>query len=280
MASHDLNPRPKLQPPFLFSQSSLQDYADCPRRFYLRYIEQMVWPAVESEPVAEYERRQQAGLLFHRLVQQHLLGLPVEKLGRLASGADLQRWWSSYVGSDLGLAEYSLHIEPALSCPIGAHRLVAKYDLVAVKSGRAIIYDWKTYARRPLPERLAARWQTRVYRLLLAKAGSALNGGRPVPAEQIQMVYWFAEFPSDPVTFQYDEAQLRRDQAALETIVAEISEARDFPMTDDERMCRFCVYRSYCDRGSQAGDWQEAEIDSETNARFDVNFEQIPEIEF
>ena len=59
----------ELPPTFTFSQSSLQDYFDCPRRFQLRYIEQVAWPAVETEPMLENERRQQAGLHFHRLVQ-------------------------------------------------------------------------------------------------------------------------------------------------------------------------------------------------------------------
>ena len=44
---------------FIFSQSSLQYYFDCPRRFQLRYIEHLAWPAVETEPVLENERRQQ-----------------------------------------------------------------------------------------------------------------------------------------------------------------------------------------------------------------------------
>ncbi len=34
---------------FQFSQSSLQDYVDCPWRFYLRYIRQLAWPAIVAE---------------------------------------------------------------------------------------------------------------------------------------------------------------------------------------------------------------------------------------
>src|SRR5512140_2479670 len=68
---------------FNFSQSCLQDYSDCPRRFQLRYIEKLAWPAIEVEPILESERRQQAGQQFHRMVQQHLIGLPMEKLNRL-----------------------------------------------------------------------------------------------------------------------------------------------------------------------------------------------------
>ncbi|NCT22292.1 PD-(D/E)XK nuclease family protein, partial [bacterium] len=74
MQSTIVNLKSEIQSPFTFSQSSLQDYADCPRRFQLRYIEQLAWPAVETEPALENERRQQEGLLFHRLAQQHLIG--------------------------------------------------------------------------------------------------------------------------------------------------------------------------------------------------------------
>lgn len=85
--------------PFPFSQSSLQDYLDCPRRFELRYLRQLQWPAVESEPVLENECRQPEGQLFHRLGQQHLPGIPLEKLTSLASSPNLRRsCWSSLLG--------------------------------------------------------------------------------------------------------------------------------------------------------------------------------------
>ncbi len=38
---------------FTFSQSSLQDYMDCARRFQLRYIDQLNWPAINTETVVE-----------------------------------------------------------------------------------------------------------------------------------------------------------------------------------------------------------------------------------
>ena len=46
-----------LPPTFQFSQNSLQDYVDCPRRFQLRYLLRQPWPAVESEPLSEYEHK-------------------------------------------------------------------------------------------------------------------------------------------------------------------------------------------------------------------------------
>ena len=81
------------------SQSSLQDYNDCPRRFELRYIQHLAYPAVESEPALENEKHQQEGEYFHRLVQQHLIGIPAEQVGKLANTPNLQRWWENYVNA-------------------------------------------------------------------------------------------------------------------------------------------------------------------------------------
>jgi len=269
-----------LRQPFTFSQSSLQDYADCLRRFQLRYIDQLTWPAVDSEPVVENERRQQEGRLFHRLVQQYLLGLPAEKLSKLANTPNLARWWENYTASDLGLGGYRTFTESTLSAPLGKHRLLAKCDLIAFGENKAAIVDWKTYAKRPRDEWMSARWQTRVYRSLLSVAGNQLNGGQLIGPEQIEMIYWYADFPSEPARFKYTSAQFKRDWSAIEKVVKEISSAKEFPMTEDEKMCRFCVYRSYCDRGKQAGAMDEAEIEMESEAAFDVNFEQVGEIEF
>jgi hypothetical protein len=55
-----------INPEFQFSQSSLQDYVECSRRFELRYIERLRWPALQSEPVLEQERHMQQGQRFHQ----------------------------------------------------------------------------------------------------------------------------------------------------------------------------------------------------------------------
>jgi len=274
----------KLPAQFAFSQSSLQDYADCPRRFQLRYLDQLIYPAAESEPALENERHQQEGQYFHRLAQQHLLGIPAEKLARLANTPNLQRWWENFINAkDLtGLRDLSgLYPEVTLSAPLGDFRLVAKYDLIAVTvDEKIVIYDWKTYRKRPRNEWLSARWQTRVYRALLVAAGSQLNGGRPIVPERCEMVYWFSNFPDDLARFTYNEAQYKRDWDALVKLTEEIQSATSYPLTNDRQKCAYCPYRSYCNRGIQAGDLDAIEAEMETESLFDVNFEQIGEIEF
>lgn len=265
------------------SQSSLQDYVDCSLRFKLRYLDRLSYPALESEPALENERHQREGEYFHRIVQQYLIGIPAAHIARLANTPNLQKWWASFMADPelQGLRETArLYTEMTLSAPLGTHRLLAKYDLVTVKDGKATIYDWKTYRKRPRNEWLSARLQTRVYSAVLAVAGAHLNNGQPFAPEQIEMIYWFADFPNDSARFPYTAAHYKRDWDLLLKLSDEIQSASSYPQTEDRQKCVFCTYRSYCERGIQAGDWDQLETEIETEESFDVNFEQIGEIAF
>ena len=270
---------------FTFSQASLQDYNDCPRRFQLRYIEHLSWPAVESEPVLENEKHQQEGNQFHRLVQQYLIGLPEEKLTKLANSPNLLRWWENFLNSDYISKikkQAKLYPEHTLVTPIGMHRLVAKYDLIAIQpENKCLIVDWKTYRKRPGDDWMALRWQTRVYQALLGRAGDHLTKGGSVDLDQIEMVYWYTNYPSEPAVFSYNQSKYERSWELIETTIREITETQSFGLTADEKKCSFCPYRSYCDRGGRAGDWQQSESEIDTEAEnYDLNFEQIGEIAF
>jgi PD-(D/E)XK nuclease superfamily protein len=267
----------------VLSQSSLQDYVDCARRFQLRYLERLSYPAVESEPALENEKHIQEGEYFHRLAQQYLIGIPAEQIAKLANTTNLQKWWANFINArDLaGLRDLTgLLAETTLSAPLGDFRLLAKYDLIAIGNDKVTIYDWKTYRKRPRNEWLSARMQTRVYRALLVHAGAHLNQGIPFAPEQIEMVYWFSDFPEDSARFAYTSAQYQRDWDLLNKLAGEIQSASLYPLTDDRTKCLYCPYRSYCERGVRAGDMDQAEAEMEAEELFDVNFEQIGEIEF
>jgi CRISPR/Cas system-associated exonuclease Cas4 (RecB family) len=272
-----VNLKSEIKIPFTFSQSSLQDYVDCARRFQLRYIEQLQWPAVETAPVLENERRQVEGQQFHRLVQQSLIGLPAEKLARMASTDNLARWWGHWLDFRSPLDFGSLYPELTLSAPVGKHRLMAKYDLIAVKDGHATIFDWKTYHKHPKDEWMSVRLQTKVYRALLVVAGAHLNGGQPFRPEQVEMVYWYADFPNEPSKFPYNKSQHKRDWDGLGKLVNEITAKQSYPLTDDEKKCGYCPYRSYCERGVEANEGEE--LESEISG-LEISLEQIQEIEF
>jgi CRISPR/Cas system-associated exonuclease Cas4 (RecB family) len=274
-----------LPPDFDFSQASLQDYVDCPRRFQLRYLLRLAWPALEAEPALENERHMQQGAAFHRLAHQHTLGIAPEKLAQTVTDADLRRWWQAYLERGPEGLPATRYPEVLLSAPLGNYHLIAKYDLIATDPGRqAVIVDWKTSRKRPKRSWLAERLQTKVYPNLLVRAGNHLNDGQPFEPEQVEMVYWFAEYPDDPARFAYDAAQHEADAAYLTSLIGEIERMgdEDFPLTAQERHCKYCPYRSLCQRGIRAGAFDEMEEEAESSDDFDLvlDFEQIAEIEY
>jgi CRISPR/Cas system-associated exonuclease Cas4 (RecB family) len=270
---------------FQFSQASLQDYVDCPRRFQLRYVQRVAWPAEEVEPAMENERYLRQGTAFHRLVHQHLLGLPPERLSSLVTDDDLHRWWRNYLERGPADLPPSRYPEVVLSAPVSDNRFVAKYDLIAVDAGRrAVIVDWKTSRKRSSRKWLAQRLQTRVYPYLLVRAGFHLNAGQPFEPEQVEMVYWFANSPTNPERFPYGAVQYETDKVYLTSLIKEIKGLgdEDLPLTTQKRRCNYCPYRSLCQRGVKAGTFDEAEDEGELDDDFDISLdlEQIAEIEY
>ena len=271
-------------PDFQFSQSNLQDYVDCPRRFLLRHLLKVAWPALEAEPVLENEQAMQRGAQFHGLVQQHLLGIPADSLTRLAQEEALSRWWQAYLSSNPAGTQGVRFPELALSAPLQSYRLLAKYDLLLIlPEGRAVIYDWKTSAKKPRRQSLLGRMQTRVYPYLLVQASAFLNQGIPFRPDQVEMIYWFTEAPHEPEVIAYSEDQCQKDGAYLEALVGEIAglKQEELNLTQHEERCAFCTYRSLCERGVKAGALGAGEDgDGETSEVEELNFEQIAEIAF
>ena len=168
-----------LQADFAFTQGSLGDYADCARRFELRYIKRMRYPALQAGDPLQFEARLRQGARFHKLVQQHLLGVPAEALAAsLSDDAELARWWSNYLSSGLTDLPARRYSEITLQTHLAGRRLLAKYDLLALApGGPAVIVDWKTGSRVPSRSVLRGRMQTVVYRYVLAQAGAHLLAG-------------------------------------------------------------------------------------------------------
>ena len=267
---------------FAFTQGSLGDYADCARRFELRYIMQLRYPALEVKQALDYERRLRRGVRFHKLVQQHLLGLPADLLAAsLADDANLARWWSSYLESGLQGLPPQRQAEITLQTVLGGQRLLAKVDLLAIEpGGDAVIVDWKTGERLPTRQTLQNNMQSVVYPYVLAQAGAHLYGGQ-IPPERIRMDYVYVAQGGQRVSLRYSAARMQADEARLLDMIGAIGAAAEFPLTDDERRCRFCTYRAFCGRG-EAGDLSEfvEADDAEDEAGIDLDFDQIAEIEF
>lgn len=278
----------KLPENFYFSQSNLQDYQDCPYRFYLRYKLRLKWPALVVDDALAFERRGQIGARFHHLVQQYLQGVPegrITDLARADPEPELAHWWENFLQYAVPMIRGEKYVESTLRSRLNGHLLLAKFDLVLISpEGNLAIFDWKTSRRKPRQAWLLQRLQTRLYRLVLADAGKDLCGGQPVSPDQITMHYWYAPHPQQTDTLPYTTAAYQTDREEIERLVNEITESDSsrFYRTEDHEKCRYCVYRSHCDRGDQAGgmDAYDDFASGPEDLSLDIEFDQIGEIAF
>jgi len=244
------------------------------------------WPAVEARPAMENELRLQRGARFHRLVHQHQIGVPLERLTEMTTKDEtLSHWWNNYLRylKTINASEGYRHSETTLSTSINGYLLVAKFDLLVIKSEEQVtIFDWKTSRKTPSRGWLKNRIQTRLYPYLVIKVH--LNEGKSIQPRDVKMIYWFPNFPNQQVIFEYDSTQYAADNEYLSNLINQIENMEEgtFALTDDLKKCRYCVYRSLCNRGDVAGllDDIENQFEIDKTIDFDINFEQIAEIEY
>ncbi len=149
---------------------------------------------------------------------------------------------------------------------------------------RITILDWKTTQYSARVPQLLKRLQTRVYRYVIVQASAHVYGGSSVVPADVEMIYWFPEFPESPARLPYNEKDYAADRRFLSHLIDEISSLEDtaFHKTTEKKRCDFCRYRTYCDTSQNVGkiaSYEDEQIeDALDNDVFD--FEQIAEIEF
>jgi hypothetical protein len=250
----------KLAPAFQFSQSSLQDYTDCARRFQLRYLMQQEWPAPIAEPLSDAEQADILGKRFHQLVERYWLGLPIK---REELEPTLIQWWDAFLAHPVPeLPRDNCKPEVRTSAVINGHRVTATFDLLAYNTdGDVVIVDWKTTQHRSSREWLDKRLQTIVYPVLLVESSERLLGYAVKP-EQVRLIYWFANAPENVEVFVYSRSRYEQDKQMLANIMERLLATPDivWPLTPNTKLCRLCQYRSLCERGDVAGSIEEFDM--------------------
>jgi len=251
---------------FTFSQHSLADFNTCQWRFLLRHVERVAWPAEETTNQSEVDKRQEQGVAFHLRAMQYFSGLPADQLSGSSTKDELEEWWQDFLSIEKNFpyraekqASWRLLPELQLNARLGRHRVMGKIDLLAALPGKAYqVYDWKTGARVPAREALEGHPQTRLYSWLATEAGGQalrLEQGGLNP-EQLSMTYWYAGQPGTWICYDYSSAQFQSDTEQLSALLDYITSLPEdgFRKTEDTRTCRYCLYRSYCERGYQPGE--------------------------
>jgi PD-(D/E)XK nuclease superfamily len=248
---------------FVFSQHSLSDFQDCPRRFYLKHIRRQAWPLLETGPggmdALAYQSYLRKGSTLHQWIERHWSGISNRPTD---DDAELTRWWRLFEQQDFSALPPRRTAELALVAPLGEFRLYVRFDLLCASDrpdGPMVVIDWKTLRaeRRPGEAFMRARLQTRAYLYALATAGGPFGDGTAPSPNRCVMRYWLANFPEDPwIDIHYSAADYENDQRALLQLArnaATLDGEAAFEKTDDERKCTYCTYRTLCHRRGAAG---------------------------
>ena len=250
-------PQPKED--LVFSANNLQVFDDCERRFELRYIKELKWPAVEMEPVLKSEEFLANGRRFHEMIQRDILGIAVPD-SLLEQNTELKEWWSNYKNHKPVREEGAFFPEKTLVGSLEGHIIMATYDLIVVTDeDKLVIYDWKTWKTPRSAQWMKSKLQAKVYPWLLVGAGESLN--TTIVPEHIEMRYWYASAPEQSFSFQYSRQQFEEDESYLSLMIERIKALNEntFALTEDVNKCKYCPYRSYCGRGKKAGLFERAE---------------------
>jgi hypothetical protein len=268
---------------FCYSQNNLQDFIDCPRRFELRHLLKFDWPAEETRSLQEFEEWMVRGNAFHRYVQGYLNGIPDAIILRSISDPILSKWMNSFfaLSSKFGNSVNWLP-EQSFNTKLNSASFTAILDAVMVENGQTLhIFDWKTSTKLPRIKTLTERVQTLLYPVILdqnRKRFPQISNAKYI----IKMTYWFILFPDRPISFEFDANQIKQNAEKVNNIVASINTCKQdrFPLTQDNVKCKFCNYRSFCGRGTVAGnqtDWDALEINPSLQT---LSLDNIEEVEF
>lgn len=244
------------------SATSIRDYLDCPRRFQLRYILQQPWPAAQNEPLLDYEQSRERGAQFHRLLERYYLGVDARTLSNMIGDPVVRGWWQVHQAQSPVNVAANKRVSPEkmFQAKLDDHTLTAFLDLVVVGQDDSVtIVDWKTTRRTPDPQEWSNSIQTLVY---LYVVGEKMRIDA-IPLSKIRMLYWFVEHPDQPIWIHYSDEQHQQAKNKLTNLLRSLQNETEWSKTPDLKKCKYCVYRSLCDRGIRAeitADFEEPEI--------------------
>lgn len=258
--------------PIVYSQMNLKDFLDCQKRFELAHLLHQAWPAVQSEPILAQERQMRLGQAFHLLAQQFFSGIPIAEIERQIFEPALEDYWRAFVEFAEPYRNVAHQTELKISGMVAGRQCVAVLDLVLRQPNKVIIIDWKTNQKKPTRDQLMKSIQSKLYPILTLEAYDLADH-----PDQVEMIYWFTNQPNDPEIIQYSLTQYHQDLLYLNELFAEIEQATEmgFSKTSFHSRCKYCRYRSFCERGEAA-----SILDDETlqNWTEEINIEDIMQI--
>ena len=242
------------------TQTQISTFERCKRCFYLRYLQKFAWPGKRRKT-----RDARRGEDFHLIIRQLILGIPEDQLIIPEEDEKLKQWTAAWCREKPLQGFQTVYAEKEVTALFADILWLGKFDALAINDDRITIFDWKTTPSMKGASFYINTPQTRLYRFLAKTCGSRLLGGgmHGIPAENIEMIYWFPEHPKSPIRLRYTEEAWQDDLSRLRLSAREMSfpDEAHYPKTDKERECQYCDYRKLCFPGQSFPEPDETEED-------------------
>lgn len=233
---------------FLYTQSSIGTFIQCPLKFRYRYFEGL-YGSNDDSLKDSFDR----GSRFHLLAERYFKGIDID--GEYIQEGDLKELFKKlkekYPLEDncRYLSEYDIREKNQKM------RLMARYDLIILKpNGRVQIVDFKTNRKKLSEESIEKSLQTKIYLYLLKENFKAVfENIRKI--KNIEMVYYQTEYPEENFAVKYDEELHVETKEFLNKTIENI-EVFDFKGYEkrESNHCRICEFKNFCWKNKKSVD--------------------------
>ena len=205
-----------------FSPNMLKTFSECPRKYYLKYVQNISAPQ-KSTP---FEK----GKKIHALANYYLRGDDISKLENTLN-SDEKAVWNSLKNNEYFQKEY-INSEYNLSCKIGQYWIGGRLDALVKNGNEYYILDYKTGS---IPQNPEFDYQTMIY---LLSADKFLKD-----ATSLTFVYIDLKNNINH-KIQLSQELKEKYENQIEKTCNTINKTVEFNRV--EKNCQYCEYKKFC----------------------------------
>ncbi len=205
-----------------FSPNMLKTFKECPRKYYLKYLQQISAPQ-KSTP---FEK----GKKIHALANYYLRGDDISKLEKTLT-PDENTAWQLLKSNEYFQKQY-INSEYNLSCKIGENWIGGRIDALVQDKIGLYILDYKTGS---IPNNPEFDFQTMIYLLAVDE----------FIKDKKQLTFVYIDLKNNKnYSIELTEELKTKYQTAINKICSEIKSITEYKK--QENSCKFCECRKFC----------------------------------
>lgn len=233
---------------FLYTQSSIGTFMQCPLKFRYRYFDGL-YGSDDDTLKDSFEK----GNRFHLLAERYFKEIDAE--GKYIQEKELKELFEKLKEKYPIEANCRYFSEYEIREKAEKIRLMARYDLIILKpNGRAQIVDFKTNKRKLSKESIEESLQTKIYLYLLKENyKSVFENIRKI--KNIEMIYYQTEYSEENFTVKYDDELHEKNKTFLSETIENI-EVFNFDEYGKKEVnhCKVCEFKNFCWKNKKSVD--------------------------